>query len=210
MRYPIIMADVVESRKANQTLLIKDFKNIVQFMNKKWNTSILSPLTITLGDEFQGVLKDMNSCYKMVFDIEEFIIENSMGLKLRYVLNYGSIETPINKNMAYEMLGQGLTDSREQLNKLKSKPQRFLVFSNKNEKKTNILNELFFLYGSYVDSWKLKEYQMVSEFLINKDYKVVADNLGLNRSSSWRRFKSLQIEEYNITKNLILTLNNDL
>lgn len=201
------MADIVDSRKTNQNLLINEFKDVVDFINNKWKESILSPLTITLGDEFQGIIQDMESCYKLVFDMEEFIIKNSLRIKLRYVMNYGNIETPINKNIAYEMLGYGLTQTREQLNKLKSKSNRFIVLSANTGKTTAVINDLFLLYGSYIDSWKLNEYQMVSEFLKDKDYKVVANNLGMNKSSTWRRYKSLHIEEYNTTKDLILTLN---
>lgn len=47
------MADIVDSRKANQTLLIDELKKVVHFINNKWEASIVSPLTITLGDEFQ-------------------------------------------------------------------------------------------------------------------------------------------------------------
>lgn len=201
------MADIVDSRKADQALLINEFKSVVHYINNKWKVSIISPLTITLGDEFQGIIEDMESCYKLVFDMEEYIVENSLSIKLRYVMNYGNIETPINRNIAYEMLGNGLTQAREMLNKLKSSSNRFMILSDKNGMSTNILNDLFLLYGSYIDSWKLKEYQMVSEFLKDQDYKVIADNLGMNRSSTWRRYKSLHIEEYNTTKNLILTLN---
>lgn len=207
MRYPILMADIVDSRKADQTLLINEFKNVVHFINDKWKVSIVSPLTITLGDEFQGIIQDMESCYKVVFDMEEFILENSLNLKLRYVMNYGRIETPINRNLAYEMLGDGLTQAREHLNKLKSSSSRFVVLSDKKGKTATVINDLFFLYGSYVDSWKTNEFKMVSAFLKDEDYKIVAENLSMNKSSTWRRYKSLQIEEYNITKNLILTLN---
>lgn len=207
MKYPILMADIVGSRKADQTLLINEFKSVVHFVNDKWKASIISPLTITLGDEFQGIIKNMELCYKLVFDMEEFIMENALNLKLRYVMNYGSIETQINRSIAYEMLGSGLTQAREQLNKLKSSSNRFMVHSAKKEKNATVINDLFLLYGSYIDSWKMNEFQMVSEFLKNKDYKIVADNLRMNRSSTWRRYKSLKIEEYDITKNLILTLN---
>lgn len=68
------------------------------------------------------------------------------------------------------MLGDGLTFAREELNKLKSSFNRFRILSVKNEQATVVMNDLFLLFGSYVDSWKMKE-------------------------------------EYNTTKELILTLN---
>lgn len=201
------MADIVDSRKANQSLLIDELRKVVHYINNKWRESIISPLTITLGDEFQGVIKDIESCYRLMFDMEEFILTNASGIKLRYVMNYGNIDTPINKNVAYEMLGDGLTLAREELNKLKSSSNRFRILSHKNKQATTVMNDLFLLYGSYVDSWKMKEYHIVTEFLKNSDYKIVADKLNMNKSSTWRRYKTLYIEEYNTTKELILTLN---
>lgn len=201
------MADIVDSRKADQVLLINEFRSVVRSINNKWEASIISPLTITLGDEFQGVIKDMKSCYQLIFDMEEYIIANSLEIKLRYLVNYGSIDTPINKGIAYEMLGDGLTYAREQLNKLKSGANRFKIFSDKDDQSTAIINDLFLLYGSYVDSWKQNEYPIITEFLKGKDYKTVANDLSMNKSSTWRRHKNLHIEEYNTTKGLILTLN---
>lgn len=208
MKYPILMADIVDSRKTNSSALINDFRKIVKYINTEWSDSILSPLTITLGDEFQSLMKDIESCYKVIFDIEEYIILNSLNLKIRYIVNYGEIDTPINKNIAYEMLGKGLTYAREQLNLLKSSQTRFKVSINKSLDTVDVMNNLFVIYGSYVDSWKMKDFGMVSEFIRHNDYKIVADELNMNRSSTWRRYKTLKIEEYNLIKDTILTLHN--
>lgn len=202
------MADIIGSRRTDQTSLINEFKHAVDFINTNWSTSTKSPLTITLGDEFQGVLNDMESCFKLVFDMEEYFVRNSLNIKLRYVMHYGHIDTPINKEVAYGMLGSGLTQAREQLTKLKSSSNRFFVLTTDKDNTASVINDLFFLYESYRDSWKLNDYPIVSEFLENSDYKAVADNLLMNKSSAWRRHKSLYIEEYNTAKSLILTLNN--
>lgn len=201
------MADIIDSRKTDQNKLITELKMVVDAINGTWKRSILSPLTITLGDEFQCIVMDIETSFKLVFEIEEFIIARSLQIKLRYVINYGKIETPINGNIAYEMLGSGLTQAREQLNLMKPNLNRFRLLNNTTEKSLHVLNDLFFLYISYIDSWKSAENQMISEFLNGKDYKIVAAHLGMNKSSTWRRFKTLKIEEYNTTKNLILTLN---
>lgn len=69
---------------------------------------------------------------------------------------------------------------------------------------TKIINDLFFLYESYIDSWKPKDYKMVSEFLRGQNYREVAHSLQIDNSSAWRRYKSLKIKEYQTTKDLIL------
>lgn len=207
MDYPILMADIIDSRKRDSKKLMVELKKLVTTINKKWGTKILSPLTITLGDEFQGVIKNIESTYEIIFDIEELIISNGLKLKLRYVLNYGKIDTKINKNIAYEMLGSGLTIARERLKDLKSNKNRFLIILNRNDKIEEAINDVFKLYENYIDNWKYNEYVIVKEFLKNRNYKDVARVLNVNASTSWRRFKSLNIKEYSICKKLILDIN---
>lgn len=206
MDYPILMADIINSRKGNQKKTISDLRNIVNFINEIWSDEILSPLTITLGDEFQGVINTMDNGYRIIFEIEEQIIKCNLKLKLRYVLNFGSIETQINNNSAYEMLGSGLTFARETLNNMKTGKSRFRIILGR-QKHEDVMNGLFKIYENYLDSWKQKDYHIVKEFLLNKTYQEVAEILNINISSSWRRYKSLNMEEYKIVKKIILNSN---
>ncbi|PWH86284.1 SatD family protein [Brumimicrobium oceani] len=207
MNYPILMADIVESRKKDSTLLMSNFKTLVDKINNQWKNQLTSPLTITLGDEFQGIINTMGNAIEIIFQIEEEIIQNEWGFKLRFVLNYGEIETPINKKNAYEMLGDGLTESREKLNQSKSNKNRFIIMLNNNLKAQQILSDLFLIYQFYIDSWKINDYYIVKEFLLNKSYQEVAEALNLNVSSAWRRYKSLNIEEYTTCKRLFTNFN---
>jgi hypothetical protein len=205
--YPILMADMLNSRKRNSNQLISEFKHLIAAINKKWKKQILSPLTITLGDEFQGLIDTPENAIKIIFDLEEEIIKNTYDIKLRYVLNEGEIETAINNKIAYGMLGKGLTEARENLTKLKSTKHRFKIITEPNKQYLNIINDLFIIYENYVDNWKPNEYFIVKEFILNKSYQEVAELLDMNVSSAWRRQQTLNIEEYNICKNTILKLN---
>ena len=87
------MCDVLNSREKNQKNLIEDFRTCTTYINNKYKKNILSPLTITLGDEFQGVIKNLSNSIKIIVELEEFIIKNNFPMKLRYVLYFGEIET---------------------------------------------------------------------------------------------------------------------
>ncbi len=204
--YPILMADMMNSRKRNSNQLISEFKHLIAAINKKWKKQILSPLTITLGDEFQGLIDTPENAIKIIFDLEEEIIKNTYDIKLRYVLNEGEIETAINNKIAYGMLGKGLTEARAKLHRLKNTKHRFQFSMNGATLKQDIINDLFIIYENYVDNWKHIEYHIVKEFIMNKSYQEVAEVLDINVSSAWRRLKSLNIEEYFISKNSILKL----
>ena len=128
---------------------------------------------------------------------------------MKYVLNFGDIGTEINPEVAYEMLGEGLTLARENLGMLKSQDRRFLVLLEPGrEPLQDLLNKLFVIYEDYVDSWKPKDLGIVHRFLAREDYKSVAESVGIDPSSAWRRRRSLNIREYETIKEIILTVCN--
>lgn len=209
MELPILMADVIDSGRKNASLLMQQIKDVVSIINKEKSKNLVSPLTITLGDEFQGLTNTIENGIKTIFDIEELIIDKQYDFKLRYVLLYGDVDTEINKNIAYEMLGNGLTSARKELNTLKNNDSRFQIRLNKNNvKKEEYLNKAFCIYQSFVDSWKEKDLKIVKEFLIHEDYKIVAQNVNIDQSNAWRRKKSLNIHEYKDIKKIILFILN--
>ena len=209
MDFPILMADVINSGGKNPALLMTQLKDVVTTINKEKGANLISPLTITLGDEFQGLSISMENGIKTIFDIEEKIVHKQYNLKLRYVLYFGQIETEINNKIAYEMLGEGLTNARKELNSLKNKEVRFKIRLTKNElNKETYLNKAFSIYQNFVDSWKEKDLKIVKEFLLHEDYKTVAKNVNIDPSNAWRRKKSLNIHEYNHIKNIILFILN--
>ena len=123
-----------------------------------------------------------------------------MGFKLRYVLVNGEIETPINRKIAYGMLGEGLTRARETINNQKKSGERFFFLTDKNASE---LNSLFILYQSFIDDWKPRDFKIVSDFINLDDYKLVAEKNQKSVSLMWKRRKSLKIKEYKTIKNLI-------
>ena len=199
----ILMADIISSRKHDQKQLMQDFKELVEQVNSENATLLLSPMTITIGDEFQSVVRNLSAAIIIIFAIEEKIATKQMGFKLRYVLTEGRIDTPINKQIAYGMLGEGLTQARASLQMAKAKKERFL-FQVKKPTLSKALNDSFVIYQSLVDAWKIsKDYELISEFLELRDYKSVAAELGKTRSQIWKRQKSLRISEYIAIKEVI-------
>lgn len=206
MKHIILMADIIDSGSKDPVELMNDFKEIVHDTNNTFKKSIISPLTITLGDEFQGVIKNLETAVGIILFLEEEIIRKTSYFKLRYVLNQGQINTLINNSRAFEMLGRGLTDARENLLKLKENDYRFFI-SVDNPIMNEILNEAFIIFQSTVAAWKVeKDYELVSHFLKYKDYKKVAEVLHKNRSLIWKREKSLHLQSYYAIKKIIRSI----
>jgi hypothetical protein len=204
--YFILMADIIDSRKAQQIVLLESFKKIISVVNQNAKSKIVSPLTITLGDEFQGVLANLQSALEVIIQIEEEIINEKARFKLRYVLVEGGIETPINKKIAHEMLGSGLTEARNLLSQVKNSNERFYIKIN-NKEQSAVINNAFRVYQGLIDDWQIdKDYEIVNSFLKYKDYKTVAEKLNKDRSLMWKREKSIKIKEYLSLKQVVYYL----
>jgi hypothetical protein len=197
----IIMADVIRSRETKLTVTAEMLKSLCVHINSKYKKTILSPLTVTLGDEFQGIVDSAKTGLMIIIEMEEMILKKEIDFKLRYVLLYGRIETKINTQTAHEMLGEGLTDARHILTAAKKEKYRFYIHGTPN---AELSDNLFRVYQSVVDDWKMKDYVLITN-MITDDNKSTAEKAGKTLSQIWKRKKTLKIEEYQILKKTILT-----
>lgn len=203
----ILMADVVHSGKKPAEKLMKNFKAVVESVNQSCKSGILSPITITLGDEFQGIVKDLKSGISAILRMEEEIVASGRKFQLRYVLYEGEIGTAINPERAHEMLGPGLTNARKTLENSKKARNRFRIAVG-NKELSERLSKLFFLLQHFIDNWYEKDIAVVNDFLKGMDYKAIAKKLNKDISTLWRKQKSLSIEEYFVCKTLIKEISN--
>lgn len=199
--FHIVMADIVKSRSYNGDVLIDSFSRLVHRCNEMYENEMLSPYTITLGDEFQGVVRSLKAAIETIFFLEETLLVEDLSFQLRYVVVFDKIETPINREIAHGMTGPGLALAREMLTKKQRGKSRFqfkLSYGHDFE-----LNMLFRLVESLVSCWNKKDYKLIKEMLCNDDDQSVAEKFTKNRSQVWKRRKSLRIDEYDILKKLI-------
>ena len=208
MKAFIIMADIIDSSTYPGDELMEDFKNAVTQINKNNIHHIASPLTITLGDEFQGIVKGLNSAISIIFQLDELTLKSELDYKLRYVVNYGVVDTDINKKNSYEMLGEGLTTARKKIEELKSSNSEIEILGIE-EKSSAKLNIALRLYRSIYNDWYQKDKSLVCEFLQDDNYRALAEKHGRDPSSMWRKKKSLKIEDFKASKELIELLANE-
>ncbi len=205
MDHFIVMSDIKLSGNSGQETIYRELKILLSIINKLHKKHFITSLDMVVPGEFQGITNSLQGSLEILFDIEECIIEHNFDFKLKHVLYHDTLETVQSKHRAYEKLGFGLIDARERLQLIKKTDSRFLIVTN-NEKQSLTLNNLFFIYEDYLDSWKRTDYETVSAFMNNKDYKEVAEQFGLNISSGWRREKSLKMKQYYTIKEMILSI----
>lgn len=196
MKHYIVMADIIGSRGIRPDSLMTDFKSLVTVVNRRLRKRLLSPLTITLGDEFQGVAVDLEAACSVLLEMEAGRVGKGYDFGLRYVIHYGDIGTPLNRRRAHEMLGKGLTDARTMLSMAREEKCRVRVTAGRRGE-GRILEDAFLILADLVDGWDpVRDFPLAAAFMHDPDYKSVALAMGKNRSQTWKRRRSLRMDDY--------------
>ncbi|MCG2587252.1 SatD family protein [Rhodohalobacter sulfatireducens] len=204
-KYYILMGDVVRSSDYESEKLGKTLKELVHSANKDLRKKTLSPYTVTLGDEFQGVTKSLESGIETLFYFEEERLAKELDFKLHYVLHFGKINTEINRETSYGMLGEGLTEARKKLTAKKRDRRRF-NFSLEQKEQSEQLNRLFEVLEGITEKWKLDDFALILDMIQSDNDQEVGEKHGKDRSQIYRRRKTLMIHEYNLLKESIRTI----
>jgi len=197
------MGDIVESMKSNHAVTYKSLKSLVEEANDLSDTLILSPLTITLGDEFQGVSTDFEAAITLLFEIDERSRLLESPLKLRFSAVYGLISTPINKELAHGMIGEGLQQARELVSAKKRGQRKFQIDTGQPDIDFR-LNGLFHVIESISNRWKRDDFVLINEMIKEENDQNVGDLFQKTRQQIYKRRKTLLIEEYRALKSLAL------
>ncbi|MFC3414734.1 SatD family protein [Algoriphagus hitonicola] len=197
----ILMGDIIDSSKQDAVLLQQEFAKLIDQINHDFAEDLLSPLTITLGDEFQSVVKSLRASVEILIKLEEQKWNLNCPVNLRYSLGYGEISTPINSQIAYGMIGSGLMEVRESLIDLKEEADRVVILGEvPREEEMKLALDLFL---EMHQNWKWKDRDIISGYFLTKDYKQVAKTMKKDVSLIWRRFKSLGFKSYQKRKRLV-------
>lgn len=203
----VVMGDIINSRKYDGRELMREFRDTISSCNKKLTDGILSPYTITLGDEFQGVAKSLHWSVQSVLCLEESTLRKGFPFLLRYVVHYGEIDTPLNPKIAHGMVGRGLTRARELLSDKRRGRPRF-VFDLPNRTLALQLSRLFNVMASLTRDWKQKDAGLIFDMLANNDNASIGAKYGKNRSQIWKRRKNLHVDDYKALQQLAIDLSN--
>lgn len=201
----ILMGDIVRSRTYDARELRREFMQLMSSCNRKLAGEILSPYTVTLGDEFQGVAQSTRGLFDAVFYLEETSLQKSLKFKIRYVGLHGEIETPVNRMKAHGMMGAGLARARKLLTDKRRGKSRF-QFEFPNVQMTKELNSLFLVIDGLIARWSPDDGPLIFDMIANTNNVEVGKKHGKNRTQIWKRRKHLLIEEFGALKEVVLDL----
>lgn len=114
--YIAIIGDVKNSKRIEERGKFQNkLNNILNKINEMYSDSISSNFTITLGDEFQGLLHSGEH----VMEIIQYIKKESHPIKIRFGIGIGAITTDINSAISIGADGPAYYKARDSIEQLK-------------------------------------------------------------------------------------------
>lgn len=156
------------------------------------------PFQSVKSHQFVGVAYSVSKAVDLVLAMEEYNLEEELGLKVSYAINDGIVadEDNLNNPSAAE---PGIGKCYDMLDRMTKNKKRMLIST----KSDTSINNMLKITQHFIDSWNPKDRKTVSGFLLGRDYKEMAKIEGKDESSLWRRRKSLAIDEYMMCKDVL-------
>ncbi|WP_066497293.1 SatD family protein [Abyssisolibacter fermentans] len=140
MLYSVINIDIVGSRKlVNRKIIQEKINYYISYMNKEYIDLLLSPITITLGDEWQIILKTPSKSYRIIDKFQELLREDN--IKIYAGIGLGKLSTKVYKDIRL-MDGECFINARKALNIVKNKNTFYNHFINTKKNRIYFCGEI--------------------------------------------------------------------
>lgn len=209
-KYVAIIGDIVDSKKlSNRNSVQQKLKQVLEDINNKFSEDIASKFTITLGDEFQGLLKNRENIMRIVCEIEMAMTP----IQIRFGIGIGDISTDINSNNSLEIDGPAYHRARRMIKNIEGKRYQYtesysdiLICSDDcNVEIDELLNSILSVCTALKSKWTERQKEIIYAYITNDEnqYKA-AYNLNIGQPSV---NKSLRSSKFYTYKSAIDTVN---
>ena len=206
-QYYALIGDIIESRHlANRAQQQEALNQVLDNLNDRYQAHLASRFSLTLGDEFQGLVKVGAPIFQMIDELRLALPE----LNLRFGLGLGEILTSINPALSLGADGPAYWRAREAIQQVHQQHHYetvhvYLVTGQ--EDQDTILNHSLALSEFVRSSWiqsQMETFRTILDlgyYQSRFDQKRVASALGLSSSAFAKRMKSSGIKLYLDVKN---------
>lgn len=200
-KYVAIIGDISDSKSIRERKVFQQkFKSILTDINVKYSDDIAAKFAITLGDEFQGLVKNRNNIIKMITEIEIAIAP----VELRFGIGIGDITTDIDLNHSAEIDGPAYHRARQMIHAIEKKKSQYterqsnmMICSGENNAEIDeLLNSILSVCHALKSKWTDRQTEIIYTYLANDEnqYKTAAIlNIGqpsVNKALKAARFYS--------------------
>ena len=155
-----------------------------------------------MGDEFQGLVTTLEEAFLIIQKLRfKLILHN---ISCRFVLGLGDIETRINRENAWNMLGPGLVTIRERLSDKKDFSNYRFIFSD-NLKVQMLLDGIGMSLSHTEEKWTERQGHTVATAFLNSESSLteVFEILQLSKNTFYKILRAADHLFYNLQANTI-------
>ena len=185
--YCVMICDVKGSRAlVDWPIIVGRIEKVLKNINSIFHDEVCIDFKLTVGDEFQGVLKTPKNAYDLYL-----YIKSNLPVEVYCGIGIGDIEKPNNKDTG--MRGAAFYRAREALEFCKKKKRG--VFLKSDERKNqvdDIINTMFLFFETIERSWTKRQKEIVSYYRLHSDYtyEEIGKKFGISRQSVYQILKS--------------------
>ena len=200
--YLALIADVIDSKMVQERFdLQKQLEETLQTMDELFGEFLASNFTLTLGDEFQGLLK----VDAPVFQIIDTLRSELTPTQLRFGIGLGEIVTDIDPLQSIGADGPAYWNARAAINLVHQKNDygnTQIYFSCGKEKQDFFVNALIASGEAIRSGWRGSQEEILLDLLKrcvyseNFSQQDLAQSLEINPSALSKRLKSSSIRVY--------------
>lgn len=213
LNYFAVIGDFIDSRKIeNRDLAQAKFRHALEKINRDFSKTIASKFTITLGDEFQGLLYPGAPIFKILDVIEMELL----AYPFRIGIGFGSVTQPVNPNISIGADGKAYWNARSAIEFIHDKTDYgtsrtyFLGFDNT---KNRLINDLLASTDLIKSKWSRIQRETFSVLLdmgiYEEDFsqKTIAQFMRISEVALYKRLKAGNIKLYlRCRKNLEISM----
>ena len=200
--YLALIADVIDSKMVQERFnLQKQLEKTLRKMNELFGDYLASCFTLTLGDEFQALLK----VDAPVFQIIDSLRSELIPTQLRFGIGLGEIVTAIDPLQSIGADGPAYWNARAAINLVHQKNDygnTQIYFSSGNDSKDLLVNALIASGEAIRSGWRGSQEEILLDLLKrfvyseNFSQQDLAQSLDINPSALSKRLKSSSIRVY--------------
>lgn len=201
--YCAVIGDIIESKKIERRSEVQaKLKKTLDEVNEMFREDIASKFTITLGDEFQGLLKGPDA----LLNIIEKIKVEMYPQKIRFGIGIGDIYTEINREMAIGADGPAYHNARKMLGEIKKaerskvKKDAEIMICSQHEKNIGVdglINAAFSLCSYIEKKWTGRQREVIFDYIRHGDnQRKAAGRFGVTQSTIQRILKNSGFYNY--------------
>lgn len=181
MKKIVIIGDIVQSKKISERSKIQSKLNSIFNKINSDKNYLVSPYTITLGDEFQAVYSNADFIFSHTWQISKAVYPE----KIRFSIGIGEITTRINKKQAIGMDGPAFYNARAGLETLKESSYFFNITA-ENLASGEMLQQVLFLISFISGSWKKTRFDVLTMLYENKSIAEIAKKLKITDKAVYK------------------------